>query len=945
MKYIRMGIVSCAMFFGFNLGAAGQNHDMENTKTLNIDSLVPLENSTVGDSVVHVAYKTVDRKDLTGAISVLNPSKYLDKDYGTNPLEGTDAFIGGDNLWNLGTPLVLIDGVPDSIVDVISSEIAQITFLKGANAVVLYGSRAANGVVLVTTKRGKVGKREQSVRVNTGIDIPKSYPNFLGAAEYMTYYNQALQNDGLAPLYDDATIQNTAAHTDIYRYPDVNYFSSDYLRKLNNVYSANAQFTGGNENARFYAIAGFQDQKSLLNFGEGKNEDNTRLNVRGNIDLKLNNYISAYVNISTVFSSFTSPLGNYWGQADSLQPQRFAPLIPLNLVAGSIAQSVASGSSNIIDGRYLLGGTQQYLTSPIADVYAAGSNVFTSRQFQYTNGINVDLRNALKGLSFHAQMSIDYSNMYNESINNTYAVYSPTWISGGATDSISALTQYNKDSKTGIQNLSNSWSDKLIDFNVHFDYKNTFREKNNVSAILVADGLRRLRTGDFQYRTNANIGLQLSYNYDHKYYADLSGAVVNSSKYAAGERVAFSPTLSLGWLLNEENFLKNSNVVDRLKLTASAGIINTDLDIPPDSYYLYDAAYSSTAYFSWADGTYTNRATTASRGQNLNLTFAKRKEINFGLEGSLFKKKLDFVATAFYIRKEGIPVQAASLYPNYFVTGFPPTSFIPYTNFGANLYHGVDFQLRLHEKAGNVNLTFGVAGTYETTKVLKVDELYVDKYQNRSGKPIDAIFGLQSEGLFGDQNDINGHASQKFGMVQPGNIKYKDENGDGVIDGRDEVMIGRWGSPFTGGLNVTAQWKNFTLFVLGTGSFGGTGVRNNGYYWVSGSSKYSAVVRNSWTEATKNTATYPRLTTLNDNNDFQVSDFWTYSTDRFDISKVQLTYTFPDKMLKKSFVRGLNLYVSGNDLMTISKNRAIMELNIGSAPQVRFYNFGIKAEF
>ena len=188
MKSIRIGIVSCAMFFGFNMGAAGQNHDMKNTKTLNIDSLVRLENSTVGDSVVHVAYRTVDKKDLNGAISVLNPSEYLDKDYGTNPLEGTDAFIGGDNLWNLGTALVLIDGVPDSIVDVISSEIAQITFLKGANAVVLYGSRAANGVILVTTKRGKVGKREQSVRVNTGIDVPKSYPDYLGAAEYMTYY-------------------------------------------------------------------------------------------------------------------------------------------------------------------------------------------------------------------------------------------------------------------------------------------------------------------------------------------------------------------------------------------------------------------------------------------------------------------------------------------------------------------------------------------------------------------------------------------------------------------------------------------------------------------------------------------------------------------------------------------------------------------------------------
>jgi TonB-linked SusC/RagA family outer membrane protein len=934
------------MCFSF-LGAAGQTTDRKNKKTTDFGSLVHWVDGPVNDSLIHVAYGSVDKRDLSGAISVLKPSEYLDKHYGTYPLDGTDAFIGGDNLWNIGTALVLIDGEPRSINDVISTEIDQITFLKGANAMVLYGSRAANGVILVTTKRGKVGTHQTKLRVNSGVSLPKSYPDYLGAAEYMTYYNQALKNDGLASLYDDATIKNTAAHTDPYRYPDVNYFSSDYLRKLYNTYSANGEFSGGNERARFYAVAGFQDQNSLLNFGEGKNENSTRLNIRGNIDLKLNDFISTYVNISTVFNTQRTALGTYWTSANSIQPQRFAPLIPISLISGSAtaAQSLAQNSNNIIDGKYLLGGTQQYLTNPIADVYAAGYNTFTSRQFQYTGGIDVDLKNTLKGLSFHAQMSIDYSNTYNESVNNTYAVYVPTWNSAGTADSVTGLTQYDKDSKTGTQNLSNTWSDQLVDFDVHFDYKNTFREKHNVSAILVADGLRRLQTGDYQYRTNANIGLQLAYNYDHKYYADFSGAVVNSTKYAAGKRVAFSPTLSLGWLLSEENFLKDSKVVDRLKLTASAGIIHTDLDIPVNGYYLYDAVYASTAYFSWADGTYTSQATTASRGENLNLTYARRKEINFGLEGSLFKKKLDFAATAFFIKKDGIPVQATTLYPGYFVTSWPPTSFIPYTNFGANRYQGVDFQLNFHEKVGNVKLTIGAAGTYVTTKALKVDELYADKYRNRAGKPTDAIFGMQSQGLFADQSDINGHATQKFGTVQPGNIKYKDQNGDGVVDQRDEVMIGRWNSPFTGGLNVTAQWKDFTLFVLGTGSFGGTGIKNGNYYWVSGANKYSAVVRNSWTDATKNTANYPRLTTLSNANDFQYTDFWTYSTNRFNISKVQLTYTFPEKMLKESFVKGLNIYVSGSDLLTIAKNRAVMELNIGSTPQTRFYNFGIRAEF
>ncbi len=459
---------------------------------------------------------------------------------------------------------------------------------------------------------------------------------------------------------------------------------------------------------------------------------------------------------------------------------------------------MVNGSRNIINGQYLLGGTQQYLTSPLADIYAGGYNAFTSRQFQYTSGVDVDLKSLLKGFSFHAQVNIDYSNNYNESVNNTYAIYVPTWSTGSTADSITQLTAYNKDSKTGTQNLSNTFSDQLVDFNAHFDYKTSINNKHNLSAVLVAAAMQRRQTGDFQYRTNANLGLQVAYNYDHKYYADFSGAVVNSTRLPANTRVGFSPTLSLGWLLSEENFLKSSSVVNRLKLTASAGIINTDLDIPINSYYLYNAVYAPTAYYSWADGTYTNRTSTISRGENLNLSYAKRKEINIGIEGSLFNNVLDFTATAFTIKKDGIPVQSNTLYPSYFITGYPQTSFVPYTNFGANSYKGFDFQLNFHQKLGDVNLTIGAAGTYVTTKALKVDEQYADAYRNRTGRPTDAIFGLQSKGLFADQNDITSNPAQKFGTVSPGDIKYKDQNGDGIIDSRDEVMLGRYGSPFTG---------------------------------------------------------------------------------------------------------------------------------------------------
>jgi TonB-linked SusC/RagA family outer membrane protein len=933
MKHIRIGVVLLGLCLCFSIVTMGQAEIVLNSEL------------AVNDSLVNVAYRTVNKYDLSNAISVLNPSEYIDKSYGSYALEGSNAFIGGSNFWNLGSVLVLIDGVPRSIDNVILSEIDQVTYLKGANAVVLYGSRAANGVILITTKRGYNGERKSNVYINAGLIIPKSYPNYLGSAEYMTYYNQARSNDGLTSLYDSATISNYASHSNTYRYPDVDYYSSEYLKKIANSYSASADFTGGNDRAQFYALAGFQSQNSLLNFGEGKNENILRLNIRGNINLKLNDYISTFVNMSNVFYDAKLANGNYWSNAATLQPHRFAPLVPIDLVEKDAenAQTQIENGRNMIDGKYLLGGTQEYLTNPIADVYVAGSNTYTSRQFQYLSGVDINLVNLLKGLSFHGQIGIDYSNSYMQSVNNTYAVYVPTWKDYDGTDSISELSKFNKDANNGSQNLSNNWNSQVIDFNVHFDYKNTFNEKHNISAMLLAAAYKGRQTGDFQNRTNSNLGLEIDYNYAHKYYIDFSGALVNSTKLAPGNRLGFSPTINLGWIISEEDFMKGSGTIDRLKISASAGIVNTDMDIA--NYYLYDEEYSSTAYFSWRDGEYVNRATTISRGENKNLTYAKRKEVNVGIDGSFFNKSIEIQANVFLIKKDGIPVQSYTLYPSFFRTYWPETSFVPYVNFAADSYRGFDFKVNFNKKLGEVDLTLGISGTYVTTEALVRDELYEDTYRNRAGKPTDAIFGLENEGFFMDQSDIDNHAAQKFGEVKPGDIKYKDQNGDGIINERDEVVIGNWNSPLSGGVHFTAKWKNFTLFAMGNAWFGGTNMKSGLYYWVYGDRKYSDVVRGSWTEETKNTATYPRLTTLSGDNNFRYSDFWTFKDNAFNLSKVQLTYSLPDKLLKGSFVKGLNLYVNGSNLLLVSENKDIMELNIGTSPQARYFSLGIKAVF
>ena len=196
-----------------------------------------------------------------------------------------------------------------------------------------------------------------------------------------------------------------------------------------------------------------------------------------------------------------------------------------------------------------------------------------------------------------------------------------------------------------------------------------------------------------------------------------------------------------------------------------------------------------------------------------------------------------------------------------------------------------------------------------------------------------------------DEADIAASSKQTFGRVKPGDFKYRDQNGDGEIDSNDEVFLGRFDSPMTLGVNLTAKWNSFTFFIMGTGYFGGYGLKNSSYYWVKSDDKYSEAVRDRWTETTKNTATYPRLTTTNGDNNFRSSDFWMYKTDRFDLSLAQLTYDIPKSVFKGSFVKELSAYVGGYNLLTISKERKHLEMNIGNAPQSRFYNIGLKAVF
>lgn len=911
------------------------------------------------DNLVNVAFGTVAQEDLTHAISTVNTSELTKKVNSSSSLVGLESLIGGytGNVWGQGA-LVLVDGVPRSASNVRASEIESVSVMKDAAAVVLYGSRAAKGVILITTKRGKNEPMRIDVRGNAGINAPKSYPKYLDSDCYMTLYNEACRNDGLSSKYSASDIYNTAMGTNPYRYPNIDFYSSDYLKKAYYNADVTGEVYGGNDRTHYYLNFGMDYSNDLLKYGESKNAYNMRFNVRGNVDMTLASWLKATTNAAVVFTNQYAGRGNFWGTASTLRPNWFAPLLPIDMMDTSVAQiqEYITNSNHLIDGKYLLGGTSSDMTNPFADLLAAGYVKEKARMFMFDVSLAADLGSFLKGLTFKTSYSVDYTSYYSEAFSETYAVYEPTWSQVNGKDMIIALKKHNEDKKDRNEYVGKSTYDQTMTFSAQFDYARTFAKYHNVAATFIGWGYQTQNSADenhessdYHRTSNVNLGLRASYNYNHKYYADFSGAVIHSAKLPEGKRNAFSPSVTLGWRISKEKFMENVKFIDDLKITASYANLHQDLDIT--DYYLYKGTFSKRTnegfYVQWHDGTAGGWTPASKRGDNPNLGFITREEFRAGIDATLFNRLLKINANYFRQDTKGLLTQgSSSIYPSYFALSSNST-FMPWINYNEDRRSGFDFALSANKKFGDFDVTLGFNGMVYSSEALKRDELYDEDYQYRKGRALDASYGYVCEGFFQDQTDIDNHARQTFGTVKPGDLKYKDINEDGVIDSKDQIELGKngWSAPpFSFGLNLTVKWKNFSLFAMGSGQTGSVDFKSSSYYWNRGTSKFSEVVWGRWTEDTKDVATYPRLTTTNGDNNYRNSTFWMYKRNYFRLNQVQLTYDFPENTFKGTFVRGLSVYCGGSNLLTISKERKHMELSTGS-PQCRNFYAGFKATF
>ncbi|MHB0753782.1 SusC/RagA family TonB-linked outer membrane protein [Polaribacter sp. M15] len=910
---------------------------------------------------------TKNKRNIVGAITSINPKDRLTFDNTQrvrNYINGLMLGVrGSGNIRGIGganDAVFVIDGVIGRDPNILNmEEVEQITVLRDANSVALYGSQGRNGVIVINTKRGKANKKEVKVNALSSYSIPISLPKYLGSVDYMNLFNEARNNDGLSDFYPQSFIQEFNSSSNRFEYPDLDLYSKQFVQPL--VVSTNVitEFSGGNENNQYYVNVGWNRNGSWVDINDDINAGTNRFNVRGNIDFRVNDWITSSFDGIVVISTEKSSRGNLLNAATTLRPNTYSPFLPIDLLNTNDPVIVGQlDAANTFNGM-LLGSTQQFgADAPVALAIAGGYQNTVFRSTQFNNTINFDLDRITKGLSAKTYLSFDFYDSYNATIANQFKTYEPTWQDG----SIIGLNVFGEDLKDQRENLSTNNFISRFGFYGLVNYDTTLAKNHSLNTTFLGFFNSQRQNDAKQTDIDSHLGLQTSYDYKKKLFVDFTATYANSIKLPEGNRGALSPTGGIAYVLSEDAFLKNNKFINYLKIKASGGIIKSDKGITAlnsggsvnnnaSAYFLYDSNYSNGNNINWADGNSNNRQN-ITQGENLNLTFEERIDFNLGFETYLMNS---LYVEANYFRTE-LDKQITFLqdqYPSFYDT------FRPYDNYNKNLYTGFELGINYNKSYEDLSISIGANILYSQTERTRRSEVFAEDYLQTQGKEISTIFGLVDQGFYSEADfttDINGDRVlntglpvPQFGNVQPGDIKYEDKNGDNIIDNDDRVAIGQSSSPWTYALNLNLTYKRFNLFVLATGQSGAMSNKLsnnfNEYYSVDGNDKYSEVVIGRWTPETANTATFPRLSSVTNQNNFRNSTFWLYKNNFFNISRTQLTYQFTNVVCDNLGLEDFSMNISGTNLFEISENRNIRQLRIGSDPLARTFTLGLRASF
>lgn len=919
----------------------------------------------------NVAFGTQSKRRIVGAISNtrLDDYKkiYTDRNFWTLINANSLGNFAARDVRGTGS-VVLIDGlVRDSwssitnLSDVLNTdEIEEVTILKDATSKMLYGTLADRGIIMIKTRRGEAHKRKANFTFEQGFGAPISYPNYLKAADYMTLYNEALENDGHPHKYSQNDIENTRNGTDPVTYPDVDYYrGSTFLHSIKPQQRLQGEFIGGNAAAQYYLNLGYINTQSLLKEGEGSNQSTNRFNVRGAVDVKLTDFVKVTLDGTAIFNAYRGPYWktrNFWGLTTSERVNAYPLLIPIDRIRPEDAEILeeARNQRSIINGAYLVGGSSGFTQNNRQNIYGClnlgGYENTMDRLMNVNLGFDVDLKSIVSGLNYHTYFGTDHYNRYATSQNNEYAVYIPDIQDDGSIK----ITKEGNNNFVGSQTMTGVSFSRRYGWTNGLAFDRTFSDNHELNAMLTSV-YYTYKESDTRYTDrNMNFGFRANYMHDKRYVAEYSSAYIGSSYLASNNRWGYAQALGAAWIMTEEDFLKEVRNLDYLKFKTSWGNTKSDRGDGYVNYHLFENTYSAGSAYNYGDGAGSNTMMTLGSG-NPNLSFTQSNELNIGVETSLFRHKFFFEANYFNTLRYGIVERLTSSYPAYLGGG----NFIPSYNYGRRREQGVELGLKFHQKFNDFVLDAVLNAIWSSPKILRTDEDDYGpemEYRQSVGKSHWAMWGLQADGLYtqAEVDQINSSNASvvhpTYGIVRAGDIKYRDLNNDGKIDDNDITVIGSSHATSAYSLILNASWRNFNLWAyfdaqLGRKTVDGSNTVND-YYWVNGEMKYPARLLGRWTSENPDiNASYPRLTVSETGNNYRNSTYWVSDKSYFSMPSIQLTYSFDKRIANKLATKDLMIFLRANDLFKIGPNADILQLNVGSEPQMRWYFIGVRAQF
>ena len=926
----------------------------------NLPKVIELSAGNELDEVVVVGYGTQKKASVVGSIASVSvndirmPTAKI-----SNNLAGQLAGVisvqrsgepgASSTFWIRGistfgsstTPLVLVDGIERDLDLVDIEDIKDFSILKDAAATAIYGVRGANGVILITTREGIVGKPQINIRFEAGMVQPTKVPDMLDAVQFAELWNAAAGSE----VYTPEVIQKYRDGSDPDLYPNVDWV--DYLYKdLSFNERVNVNVTGGGSTAKYYISGGFYNENGLF-ARDNMKEYNTsvfyrKFNFRSNVEVQLHKYTKLNINLATTFERKNEPGTaasnsggtSIWNYAVKSAPNVFPAVYSNGLLPGP-------GTNNGENPYVLL--TQ---TGYREKFYNTAQSLFSLTQ---------DLGDwVTKGLTVTVKGSFDAKNYNHLARTKT----PPQYMASGRDELGNLLLQQ---TVVGADNLTYAES--------HSGYRSVYLEasvnwarsfgKHDLSALFLYQQSQRNNVGidktqpelALPYRHQGIAG-RITYSYDNRYFIEGNFGYNGSENFSPGKRFGFFPSVAAGYVISNEKFFEPlRGVIDLLKIKASYGIVGNDKIGTGDDVrrFIYNETVVSGNSYNFGTSTQSYAGTRLGDWANPNVGWEEAHKLNVGVDLSLFSK-LKVSVDYFKERREGIFLQRSSI-PVY--VGL---STKPWVNIGKMRNSGVDASLEYHQPIGrDLHLTVRGNFTYARNMIVDQDEPdYKYLYMNRTGQARYQTFGLVAAGLFRDQADIDAWPKQSFGDVEPGDIKYLDLNGDGVVDSYDVKPIGYTAIPeIVYGFGFSLQWKafDFSAFFQGVGhvSFSTRTDQTQGF--IARNSReanlFTDVYDNYWTPERLD-AKYPRLFIGTNNNNNQNSSFWMANGRYMRLKNLEIGYTLPKRIAQKMAMQNMRVYLSGVNLFTFSPFKLWdPDLQTGATnyPNNRIINIGLTIGF